>query len=64
MVHEITATIEFQMSLLLFVSLTSYLFASRINQSAVIGEILVGLAVGPSFLGLITEAKPSIWVRA
>ena len=42
---------EFQMSLLLFVALGGYLIASRINQSAVIGLILVGLLVGPSVLG-------------
>ncbi|MBI3051255.1 cation:proton antiporter [Candidatus Woesearchaeota archaeon] len=51
---ELLSTVEFQMSLLLFVSLAGYLIASRINQSAVIGEILVGLAIGPSILGLIT----------
>ena len=45
---------EFQMSLLLFVALGGYLIASRVNQSAVVGLILVGLVVGPSFLGLIT----------
>jgi Kef-type K+ transport system membrane component KefB len=45
---------ELQMSLLLFVALAGYLIASRINQSAVIGLIFVGLLVGPSFLGLIT----------
>ncbi|WAC04376.1 MAG: cation:proton antiporter [Methanoregula sp.] len=45
---------EFQMSLLLFVALAGYLVASRINQSAVIGLILVGLVVGPSVLGMIT----------
>ncbi len=50
----VTSTIEFQMSLLLFVSLAGYLLAVRINQSAVIGQILVGLLIGPSFLGLIT----------
>ncbi len=44
----------FQMSLLLFVALAGYLVASRINQSAVIGLILVGIVVGPSLLGLIT----------
>ncbi|HLG23559.1 MAG TPA: cation:proton antiporter [Candidatus Nanoarchaeia archaeon] len=48
------STIEFQMSLLLFVALAGYLLAARINQSAVIGEILVGLLIGPSLLGLIT----------
>ena len=46
--------IEFQMSFLLFVALAGYLLASRINQSAVIGEILVGVLVGPSLLGIIT----------
>ncbi len=46
--------IELQMSLLLLVSLVGYLVAQRIGQSAVIGEILVGIAVGPSLLGLIT----------
>jgi Kef-type K+ transport system membrane component KefB len=45
---------EFQMSLLLFVALGGYLIASRINQSAVIGLILVGLLVGPSVFGWIT----------
>lgn len=50
----IIGTVEFQMSLLLFVALAGYLLASRINQSAVVGEILVGLVVGPSVLGLIT----------
>lgn len=51
---ELTHSIEFQMSLLLFVALAGYLIAARINQSAVIGEILVGLIIGPSLLGLIT----------
>jgi Kef-type K+ transport system membrane component KefB len=51
---DVFASVEFQMSLLLFVALAGYLLASRINQSAVVGEILVGLVVGPSVLGLIT----------
>ena len=54
MFEELMSTIEFQMSLLLFVALGGYLLATRIHQSAVIGEILVGLLVGPSVLGLIT----------
>ncbi len=54
MFEELTSTIEFQMSLLLFVALAGYLLASKINQSAVIGEILVGLLIGPSLLGWIT----------
>ncbi|HIH43459.1 TPA: cation:proton antiporter [Candidatus Woesearchaeota archaeon] len=54
MVETLLSTIEFQMSLLLFVALAGYLLASKINQSAVIGEIIVGIIIGPSLLGLIT----------
>ncbi|MFC1994440.1 cation:proton antiporter [Chloroflexota bacterium] len=52
--HEILASIEFQMSLLLFVALAGYLIAYKINQSAVVGIILAGILVGPSALGLVT----------
>lgn len=52
--HGILASIEFQMSLLMFVALAGYLIAYRINQSAVVGIILAGIVVGPSLLGLIT----------
>ncbi len=52
--HDITASIEFQMSLLLFIALSGYLIASRIGQPAVVGEILVGMVIGPSVLGWIT----------
>jgi len=45
---------DFQMPLLLFVALAGYLIAYRINQSAVVGIILAGILVGPSFLGLVT----------
>ncbi len=51
---SILASIEFQMSLLMFVSLAGYLIAYRINQSAVVGIILAGILVGPSLLGLVT----------
>lgn len=51
---ELTQSIEFQMSLLLFVALAGYLLAARISQPAVVGEILVGLVIGPSVLGWIT----------
>ena len=51
---HIATNIEFQMSLLLFVSLAGYLLASRIGQPAVVGIILVGLVVGPSVLNWIT----------
>ncbi|MFC1874257.1 cation:proton antiporter [Chloroflexota bacterium] len=51
---DILASIEFQMSLLMFVALAGYLIAYRINQSAVVGIILAGIIVGPSLLGLVT----------
>jgi Kef-type K+ transport system membrane component KefB len=44
---------EFQMSLLLFVALGGYLIASRINQSAVIGLILVDFVAGLAHLGAV-----------
>ncbi len=52
--QSIGTSVEFQMSLLLFVALAGYLVAYRINQSAVVGIILAGIAVGPSLLGLVT----------
>ena len=51
--EELLTSPEFQMCLLLFVALAGYLIASRINQSAVVGLILVGILVGPSVLHLI-----------
>ena len=47
-------SIEFQMSLLLFVSMLGYLIGTRFGKSAVVGEILVGIIMGPSLLGLVT----------
>lgn len=55
--HHVLASIEFQMSLLLFVSLAGYLLASRIGQPAVVGIILMGLLIGPSALGLVTYTE-------
>lgn len=54
---EILSSMEFQMSLLLFVALSGYLIAVNINQSAVVGIILAGIAVGPSWLGLVTYTE-------
>ncbi len=47
-------SIEFQMSILLFVSLLGYLIGTRLGKSVVVGEILVGIIMGPSLLGLVT----------
>ncbi|MFH1174365.1 MAG: cation:proton antiporter [archaeon] len=54
---ELLGSVVFQMALLLFVALAGYLIAMRINQSAVVGIILVGVLVGPSLLGLITYTE-------
>lgn len=54
---EFLHNIEFQISLLLFIALVGYFLAIRFGQSIVIGEILVGILVGPSVLGLITYTE-------
>lgn len=52
--QEIIGSIEFQMSLLLFMALGGYQLAARIAQPAVVGIILAGLVIGPSVLGWVT----------
>lgn len=52
--HGAETSIELQMSLLLFVSLAGYILAAWINQSAVVGAILLGIAIGPSWLNWIS----------
>lgn len=52
--EHLTSSIEFQMALLLFVSLGGYLLAMATNQSSSIGSIIAGLIIGPSVLGLVT----------
>jgi len=42
-----------QITLVLFFALLGYLIAMRINQSAVVGVILVGIIIGPSFFGFV-----------
>ncbi len=51
---HITDSIELQISLLLFVALAGYLLSSKINQPAVVGQILLGILIGPSLLGWVT----------
>ncbi len=46
-------TIELQISLVLLFSLAGYLLSSRINQSAVVGIIIIGIIIGPSFLSVV-----------
>jgi Kef-type K+ transport system membrane component KefB len=51
---ELLTSIEFQMSLLMFVALAGYFLAYRINQSVFVGIILMGILIGPSALNLVT----------
>ncbi len=57
MFEGLVSTIAFQLSLLLFVALAGYLIASKINQSAIVWEILLGIVIGPSVFGLITYTE-------
>ncbi len=49
--HGLSLTL--QISIVLFFALLGYLIAMKINQSAVIGVILIGIIVGPSVLGWV-----------
>ncbi|MBI4823483.1 MAG: cation:proton antiporter [Nitrospirae bacterium] len=46
-------SIELQISLVLLFALGGYLLSSRINQSAVVGVIVIGVIIGPSLIGII-----------
>lgn len=54
MMNHVLDSVEFQMSVLLFVALSGYLLASLIRQPSVVGQILAGIVIGPSVVGLIT----------
>ncbi|MDX2464765.1 MAG: cation:proton antiporter [Porticoccus sp.] len=54
MMTHLLHSVEFQMSVLLFVALSGYLLASLLRQPAVVGQILAGILIGPSVIGLIT----------
>ncbi len=50
-------TIELQLSLILLFALAGYLLAARINQSVVIGIIIIGIIIGPSLLGIVKYSE-------
>jgi len=54
---EALVGVELQVSLLLAVALVGYVLASRIGQSVVIAEILLGIVIGPSLLGWVTYTE-------
>ncbi len=49
----VDAAIGLEMSILLFAAMLGYVLAVRIGQPAVVGEILLGLLIGPSLFNLI-----------
>ena len=53
-VFIMSESIEFQMSFLLGFALLGHLLSNMIHLPAVVGQILVGLLIGPSLLGVIT----------
>jgi Kef-type K+ transport system membrane component KefB len=46
-------SLALQVSIILFFALAGYLVSSKINQSAVVGVILLGIIIGPSFLHIV-----------
>jgi len=52
--HHAAESIELQISLLLFCAMAGYLLASYIRQPSVVGQILLGIIIGPSVLGLVS----------
>lgn len=51
---HVIESVEFQMSVLIFVALGGYLIASWLKKPAVVRQILAGILIGPSVIGLIT----------
>lgn len=49
--------IEFQMSLMLLTALGGYFLASWLRQPAVVGQILIGMLIGPSLLGWVSYTE-------
>ena len=46
-------SLELQISVILLFALAGYLLASRINQSAVVGIIIIGIIIGPSIFSIV-----------
>ena len=46
-------TIGLEMSIMLFVALGGYILASRLNQPSVVGQIILGVVIGPSLLNWV-----------
>lgn len=46
-------SLELQLSVILLFALAGYLLASRINQSAVVGIIIIGIIIGPSIFSIV-----------
>jgi len=59
--HEVAGNIgvsvELQMSILLLVSLGGYLVAARLRQPAIVGQMIIGIALGPSWLGWVSYTE-------
>ncbi|MDD9953001.1 MAG: cation:proton antiporter [Candidatus Woesearchaeota archaeon] len=49
--------VNFQITILLCAALFGFVLARRFGQSAVIGEIFIGIVIGPSLLGLVAYTE-------
>jgi Kef-type K+ transport system membrane component KefB len=47
-----------ELTVLLFAAMLGIVLAKRFGQSAIVGEILIGVLIGPTFIGLITYNEP------
>lgn len=48
---------EFQISIVLLFAVAGYLLSSRINQSAVVGIIIIGIIIGPSVFSIVQYSE-------
>ena len=48
-----TADVSFQVTILLFAALLGFVLAKRIGQSAILGEIIIGILIGPTVFNLV-----------
>jgi len=55
--NELVNDVWFKMTLLLAVAIASNFLFARLGQPKIIGQILLGILIGPSILGLITVSQ-------
>ncbi|HDP96725.1 MAG TPA: hypothetical protein ENN25_03420, partial [Euryarchaeota archaeon] len=54
---EIADNLMFKLTLLLTVAIASSFLFSRLGQPKIVGQIILGIVIGPSFLAIITVSQ-------